>query len=378
VSGRIVIISASIGAGHDGIANELAARLSGRGFEVVVADFLDLLPGGTALRRIYAWQLSRAPMTWDLLYTALERHRVLARVSARLAQLARSRTARLIIDRTVAVVSTYPLASQVLGRMRRSGRLAVPVATFLCDMSVHPLWVAAGIDAHLAMHKVPADEARSLGAAGVTLTAPVVAAGFRVADSPQEVARARARFGLPPDRPLALVLAGSWGVGEVVQTSIDVASCGIAEPVVVCGHNTDLRRRLCETGIGVALGWVDDMPTLLHAVDVVIHNAGGLSCMEALAAGLPVLTYRPLSGHGRTNVAALAQAGLVTHADSAARLHMLLKETLAEEVRGVTAGPADNLWTNPDPATVIAAMATSGRSNPDCPQSSSPDEPQSA
>lgn len=39
VGGRIVMVSAGIGAGHDGIARELAVRLGRRGFEVEVVDF---------------------------------------------------------------------------------------------------------------------------------------------------------------------------------------------------------------------------------------------------------------------------------------------------------------------------------------------------
>jgi UDP-N-acetylglucosamine:LPS N-acetylglucosamine transferase len=58
------------------------------------------------------------------------------------------------------------------------------------------------------------------------------------------------------------------------------------------------------------LGWVDDMPTLMHAVDVLVENAGGLMALEGMACDLPVLTYRPIPGHGRLSAAALASAGI--------------------------------------------------------------------
>jgi UDP-N-acetylglucosamine:LPS N-acetylglucosamine transferase len=57
-------------------------------------------------------------------------------------------------------------------------------------------------------------------------------------------------------------------------------------------------------------GWVEDMPGLMRAVDVVVQNAGGLTSSEALATGLPVLTYRCLPGHGRANAAVLDRLGL--------------------------------------------------------------------
>jgi UDP-N-acetylglucosamine:LPS N-acetylglucosamine transferase len=53
------------------------------------------------------------------------------------------------------------------------------------------------------------------------------------------------------------------------------------------------------------------MADLIRACDVVVQNAGGLTTSEALASGVPVLTYRCLSGHGRRNAAVLSADGTV-------------------------------------------------------------------
>jgi UDP-N-acetylglucosamine:LPS N-acetylglucosamine transferase len=356
---RIVVISASVGAGHDGVATELTRRLRADGFRVDQHDFLELLPGplGRALRRVYALELAVAPSTWELLYTGLDHHRRMAAAAARCADLARRSIRRAVRADCAAVVSTYPLASQVLGRLRRDGLLDPPVASYLCDMSVHQLWVSPGVDAHLTMHKVPADQARAAGATGVVVTAPAVAPGFRPRRSPEEAADARRRFGLPQRGLLALLLAGSWGVGDVERAATDVATDGRFVPVVVCGHNTRLRRRLRQRGVGIPLGWVDDMPVLLRAADLVVHNAGGLSCLEALAAEVPVLTYCCLAGHGHTNVAALELAGLATHARTMQDLRRLLPGTQTDEFQSLQRSAAAELWGSPDPARVVAELA---------------------
>ena len=62
------------------------------------------------------------------------------------------------------------------------------------------------------------------------------------------------------------------------------------------------------------------MPTLMAAADVLVENAGGLSCMEALAVGLPVVTYLPIAGHGRHNAREMERAGLTVWARSATEL----------------------------------------------------------
>jgi UDP-N-acetylglucosamine:LPS N-acetylglucosamine transferase len=140
---------------------------------------------------------------------------------------------------------------------------------------------------------------------------PLVGAAFRPATGPAERERLRATLQLPAHLRLALVVSGSWGVGEVEQTVTDIVATGLATPVVVCGRNEALRVRLVASGRRHVLGWVDDMAALIRACDVVVQNAGGLTAAEALASAVPVLTYRCLPGHGRTNAAALDVEGLV-------------------------------------------------------------------
>lgn len=306
---RVLIVSASVGAGHDGAARELARRAVSAGYAVDRVDFLDLLPLelGRLLRASYHLQLTLAPATWGWLMPALGSGAG-RRAAALTSRLAQRRMLAACHPEPCIAVSTYPLASHALARLRRRGEFWSPVITYLTDMSVHPLWVAPGIDAHLALHEVPAAEARSLGARGVQVVGtavdprfgPVDAAGRRIA---------RLRLNLPDDLPLALVVAGSWGVGEVDRTVADLAATGLVRPVVVCGTNTGLATKLGDVAGVVALGWVDDMSGLMRACDVVVQNAGGLTSLEARQSGLPVVTYRSLPGHGLTNSAALERAG---------------------------------------------------------------------
>ncbi|GAA1814231.1 glycosyltransferase [Planosporangium flavigriseum] len=309
--GRVVVVSASVGAGHDGAAAELTRQLRAAGLTVDRHDFLDILPRGWGrlVRSVYRAELTVAPRTWGWVANATGSSATSTRTSAGLSRVAGARMMEAVGSDPSVVLSTYPLASQLLGRLRQEGRLTAPAATFLTDMSVHPLWVAPGVDAHLALHPVPATQARSLGARNTVVAGAAVAPGFRPRrDDPERLAARRA-FGLPGHARLALVVAGSWGVGSVGRSARDIADTGLAVPVVVCGRNEPLRKRLSRDRRVITLGWVDDMATLIRACDLVVQNAGGLSSLESLASGVPVLTYRCLPGHGETNAAALERAG---------------------------------------------------------------------
>lgn len=322
---RMVIVSASMAAGHDGAAAELARRAGTLGYDVDRVDFLDLLPWGTGamIRAAYRIQLMVAPATWGWLLPLLGRregHDWAARVPSRLA---RRRLREALDPEPCLVVSTYPLASQALSDLRLQGLLTSPAVTFLTDMSVHPLWVAPGIDSHLALHEVPAAQARLLGARDVHVAGPAVRPAFAPAtvESRQE---ARDTWGLPTKARLALVVGGSWGVGDVSRTVDDLLETGVVTPVVVCGSNASLYRSVMRLPGAVALGWVEDMPSLMRACDLVVQNSGGLTSLEARQAGLPVITYRCLPGHGLTNAAALESAGWAGWARDPATLVSLL------------------------------------------------------
>jgi len=350
--GRAVIFSARVGAGHDAAADELARRLRGAGLLVDRHDFLDQLPGalGRMMCDSYHNMLLTAPWSYRALYGALDRSRGLSLQVSLVSALSTRRMLDAIPPDTRVVVSTYPLASQVLGRLRASGRLRIPVVTYLTDYSVHRLWVAEGVDAHTAVHDVAGRQAQRLGAAQVVTVDPAVDPRFFRRTEASRAA-ARAKFGLPEHGPLALLVGGSWGIGEFDQTARDIAATGAAQCVVVCGQNEELRTRLAEQGVRYVYGWVDDMPGLMHACDVLVQNAGGMTVYEAGACGLPVLTYRTLPGHGETNAQALDEAGTAPWVRDAADLRAALEKALQRQ-------PADLVPEfAADPVTVILGMA---------------------
>ncbi|MCX9190611.1 UDP-N-acetylglucosamine--N-acetylglucosamine transferase [Carbonactinospora thermoautotrophica] len=357
VRDHVVVISGSVGAGHDGAARELERRLRALGFQVECHDFLDLLPSqvGRLFKGAYKGMLAEAPWSWQALYGLLDRSRTLTGLVRGLAGIARPRVRALIRKETCLAVATYPLAGQVLGQLRQRGEVAVPVAMYFTDFSVHRLWVSRYVDVHLAPHAVSAEEARALGAPAVVVAGPLVRPGFA---PPTRAGRqaARARFGLPFDRRLALVASGSWGVGDVARTVAEIASTGLADPVVVCGRNEQLRRELAGQGIGHVFGWVDDMPALMRAVDVMVQNGCGLTVLEAFASGLPVATYRCIPGHGRTNAAAWDRAGLATWIRQPEELPGALAELLDGPLRHRQVTAAGDLFSR-DPVALATRLA---------------------
>jgi UDP-N-acetylglucosamine:LPS N-acetylglucosamine transferase len=364
-SRTVVMISASIGAGHDGAARELTRHLTSAGYTVDPHDFLGMLPPGwgDAARDAYHGQLRHAPASWGWLLRATAGPRAVAGAAALTTAAATSRLLAAVGSRPAAVVSTYPMASQVLGRLRRTGRLTSPAIAFMTDPSVHPLCVAADVDLHVAPNEPAAEAIRALGARA-TAAGPVVGPGFRPSTGLADAYAARYSLGLPSIDRLAVVVAGSWGVGDIDRTVRDIAATGSAIPVVVCGRNDALRRRLTGSSQIITLGWVDDMPSLLRAADVVVHNAGGLSSLEAMASGVPVISYRCLPGHGTANAAVLQAAGLSPWPQDAAGLTAAMRQAIDGDLRQRQNAAFARLTAAPNAATLITGLIRD-RTTPD-------------
>lgn len=352
---RVLVVSATVGQGHEGAARELARRLEQRGIPTTVRDYLDALPalGRFVVRDGYRPAVQHTPRLFDWVFHGLEDGRWLRVVGELLCWSGRPVVRRWARETDAdVIVSTYPLAGQTLGGLRRTGQLAVPVVSYLTDPAAHRLWCHPHVDHHLTVTPATAaDGARygvQLRAAGA-LCAP----RFSRAVSGADRLALRAELGLPATGPVVLISAGSLGIGLIPEAVEAVRAHPTAWTVVLCGRNDTVRTRLAGRDRVVALGWRDDIPELMAVADVLVHNAGGLSFTEALVAGLPAITYMPIPGHGRANAALLAAAELAPWPKDPAELRAAIDLVLTRPRLQPGPGPADAA----DPSALVAQIA---------------------
>ena len=121
---RVLIVSATVGGGDAGNARELARRLVRYGHEAEIRDFLKAPPVGigSALSKGYEAELRHAPWAYEVAFRVWFWFPFLLPPMARFLSLFTRRQVVRWVRETHAdvVVSTYPVATQVLGDMRRA------------------------------------------------------------------------------------------------------------------------------------------------------------------------------------------------------------------------------------------------------------------
>ncbi len=334
--------------------NALAEGLLEQGFAVTKEDGLASL--GRVARLIfrdgYRIQLRIAPWSFAAMYRIFSKVAPLRGIGG----FALSVTGRRKLTRQVAraapdvVVSTHPALTVVLGRMRRRRRLAIPVVAPITDMADFQIWSHPGIDVHLVMHAdaVPRVERRA-GEGSAVIVRPLVARRFLL---PRDAAGARTALGVPAGGKLVAVSGGAWGVGDLGGATAAALAAGAERVIVVTGENAIalrvVRRRFEADARVEVWGFTDRMDELLRAADVVVHSTGGVTSLEALSCGCPMIAYGCSLGHIRVHNASMQRLGLLTVADTTADLRRALQAHLAD-------GPVVATITGDDPAVVTAA-----------------------
>lgn len=336
---RILIFAAEVGGGHQAAGKALLARLREAGFEGAVADGLHLLSPALdwMMRPGYTAQLVYAPDSLDLVFRSFTNPLIANIVRRTLGGLFGHRLLHKINRyQPDLIVTAFPMVTSALGDLRRDGRLRVPVVAIVSDFGVHRLWTHPAIPLHLLPSRCSAEIARSFGVNAVAVNLPI---GPQFRDLPGRQA-ARRELGIDERSFVVLITGGTWGVGDLANT----AGCCLAaaersetpfQAIVVCGKNALLEDRLNELFTGEprikVLGWTSQMPLLMQAADCLIQNAGGMSCLEAIAVGLPIIFHNPIPGHGAWNAEVMVRDGVAYWPGSDENLTRLLAGAISGE-----------------------------------------------
>ena len=127
--------------------------------------------------------------------------------------------------------------------------------------------------------------------------------------TPEEIAAAKERLGIPENRKVLLIAGG----GEGLKSADRIVSRFVAQKrdeilIVVCGKNRLLKRqvnRMVERKRAdnvIVYGFVSFMPDLLNIADCVITKGGASTVMEVMAVGKPVIFSTFIRGQELGNV----------------------------------------------------------------------------
>ncbi len=339
VARTLLILMSDTGGGHRAAAEAIAEamRQLAPSWSVTVVDFIQrcALPPFNRIGRLYRPTVDHTPWLWAAGFYATASYPATGLVNWFVRLLTAHGFRRLFRRvRPDLVVSVHPFATDAPARILPTCLSSVPFAVVVTDLlTVHPLWFTPHADLYL----VPNPQVRRLAERArissehIGVTGLPVSLRFSAPLPPQTTLKAR--YGLPPDRPLVLLMGGGEGMGPLDKQAQAIAESGLPlSLMVVAGRNEGLRRRLARQTWPVptvVTGFVNDVPHRMAAADVIVTKAGPGTLCEALTAGRPLLVTRSIPGQEAGNVRWIVEegAGLYTPRpeDISTALHRLLE-----------------------------------------------------
>jgi processive 1,2-diacylglycerol beta-glucosyltransferase len=322
---KILILSASVGAGHLRAAEAVEMALQQSAPEVAIRNIDVLSLANKAFRRVYGKGYldvaHRAPHLLGYVYDLLDRPKDKEgefesdRLRVALEKLNMQPFLRLLKSETWdMVVNTHFLPAEIIGSLRSAGQISVPQVTVTTDFMTHRLWVQEPCEQYFV---ATTESAVYLSSWGVPLERisvtgiPIHPAFCRRKGRPE----CFKTLGLTGDLPVILLLSGGFGVGpieQLLQATLTVDSP--IEVVVVCGRNEELRQKLAqhhppEAHRITVLGYTTRIDELMAVSDVVISKPGGLTSAEVLARGSVMAIVNPIPGQESRNSDYLLENG---------------------------------------------------------------------
>ncbi|MDE2143436.1 MAG: glycosyltransferase, partial [Elusimicrobia bacterium] len=343
----ILILHASVGAGHTRAAKAVASALAleAPDARVVTVDALDL--SKALFKRVYGQGyldlVAKAPKLFGMLFELTDRPARGRAYGDRLRRAvsrwgAKDFVALLEDGNWDAVVSTHFLPPELIAALRKEGRFTAPLLTVVTDYDAHRIWVHDDEARYCVASPVAAASLRGHGvpSSSIEVTGIPVDPSFSV---PTDRDAARRAFDLSGGFPVVVQSSGGHGVGplEDVYRAL-LASTVPSEIVVVCGRNEAAQKTLAAVQVPSRhrvklLGFTDKMRELMSVADLLVTKPGGLTVSEALSCGLPMALVSPIPGQEERNADYLLEHGAAVKANAPAALTAKVEELLSSPSR---------------------------------------------
>ncbi|MDR3589705.1 MAG: glycosyltransferase [Negativicutes bacterium] len=327
---NILIVSASVGAGHTQAAKAIAAGMH-RLYPADRIEIVDFMAEensylNTMVKETYLKMITLSPSVYDLLYRWSQGPRQYARVENLVARAMQRSMLRLYRrHRPDIMICTHPFPCGAAAYLRRTRRIDVPLAAVITDFAVHQFWVYGEVDLYFVANRDMQDDlvTRGISAGRIYASGIPVDPAFGETVDAGPVSR---ELGLTDAMPTVLVMGGGLGVGPVLEAFRQLASSELPlQIIVVAGENIPLRRQLeqaaCLSRHPVSvMGYTNKVRELMAAADILVTKPGALTLSEALSLSLPLVLFSPLPGQEADNAGYLAGRGAALLVDRLDRL----------------------------------------------------------
>ena len=369
---RVLLLSASSGAGHVRAAQALEKAFAARGDCIV--EHVDVIQHVSKVfqrlyDKTYISMVRRAPELMGVLYDRTDKPWEKMRQRLAIDRLNTQPMIRMLKRvQPDLCVATHFLPAEIIAWLIAKKKLCARNAIVVTDYDVHAMWLCRTVNRYYVAIPEAAEYLNGIGVPReiIRVTGIPVDPLFSVA---VDRAASRKHLSLDADAPVILIAAGGYGIGPVEQLVRDLLA--LRKPwqiAAIAGKSEQVKQKLDEIAARagdlpggaprlVPVGFTKEMDQYMAAADLLVGKAGGLTTSEALARALPMALIEPIPGQEERNADHLLEEGAAIRCNNLPAAAWKIAGLVDDAERLVRMKDAARKLGRPNAASEIAADA---------------------
>lgn len=348
---KILILSASTGGGHMTAAKALKSYILTvqKDSIVEVVDTLEYINPllNKTITESYLYMAKKNPKMFGILYNTSNKENKFSDLVAFLNSLFSKRLLLLLKDFDAdIIITTHMFPTEMVSNLKDSGKVKIPLVCVMTDYAPHKTWINKCVDAYIVADKDMIAPMIKMGAPKNKIHPfgiPINHSFYIKTDKNKILLD----LGLDPHIPTILIMAGSFGVTNILRIYDDIVNIDVEfQVIIITGKNEKLykifRRRLeigqekpstkrvriktinilkesikhhsekltkllnyskNRTGYKETrlIFFTDEVYKYMHVSDLIITKPGGLTVSEAIACNLPMAVFNAIPGQEEEN-----------------------------------------------------------------------------
>ncbi len=314
---NVLILSASTGAGHMRASNALKSHIrkvdKNTNIEVVdVFKYINPLLDKTVCKG-YLYLATKAPRFYGKMYKSTNKDSKIPSKLTKPIVLFNRKLMRLInYFNPDVVITTHPFVTEMVSRLKEQEKLTVPLICIMTDYAPHKTWIHKCVDRYIVANDDMPDEMEKLGVPKEIIHSfgiPIDDVFFNHNDKKA----IRKKLNLNEDLPTILIMAGSFGVKNILSIYNDIVKISMDfQIIVITGKNEKLYSAFKETITTSPkptelIFFTNEVHKFMHSSNIIITKPGGLTISEALACNIPMVVFDAIPGQEQEKCSIFSQ-----------------------------------------------------------------------
>ncbi len=335
---KVLILSRSMGGGHNSAAKAVEEALTDLGVDAELVDaavFTDTHFIKDASSYIYVKAVQRVPKLFGCVYHIAD---VISTPKFKSViyyanHHGAGKMYRFITENKYdAIVSPHLYPIETMTYLKRRRGLKIPCFGIVTDYTCIPFWEDTEMDYYF----TPGNEFTEVYAAKEMPESKMIPTGipvlkkFRDKMSKEE---AKGKLRLDVKKKYFLVMSGSMGAGDAADVTRAIVDKTDYVPMVICGRNSELEKKMSDEfgQSAVIVGFTDSVELYMSAAEAIFTKAGGLTSTEAAVFGIPIAHINSIPGCETENIKYFTSHGMSIHDENSEKLVLKTAELVGNK-----------------------------------------------